>query len=155
MLTAKCQFLSHVNTFCPGLHCWYWYSLNNDATPCALATYTHPFNCLLTQKDVHVSPLPACLPHPDQNRNSIMVCLSDGSASYTQTNDTRGQHTVLRPHCSSSAVRLETKIRGSGSKGVDRIWICLKKSNLNITTKRSILSSYGKSFSPGINFENL
>jgi len=62
-------------------------SSSYNTTPCALATYTHPFRRPFTQKDVHVSPLPARLPHPEQNISSItIVCLSDGSY-------TRGQHT--------------------------------------------------------------
>jgi len=56
--------------------------------------------------DVHVSTLPAHLPHPDQNICSIIASLSDGSISYTQTNDTKAQHIVLHPHRCSSAVRL-------------------------------------------------
>jgi len=103
---VACRFMSHVNTFCRGLHCPYWHSLINNATPCALATYTHPCSHPLTQKDVHVSLLPARLPYLDQNISSIIVCLSDGSVSYSQTNDTRGQHTVLCSYWSSSAVRL-------------------------------------------------
>jgi len=93
---VACKFLSHVNTSCPGLHCPHWHSLNNNATPCALATYTHPFSRPVTQKDVHVSPLPARLPHPYLNISSIIVCLSDGSVSYTKDLwHVRATHTVL------------------------------------------------------------
>jgi len=74
---VDCKFLSDVNTFRPGLHWRHW--LNKNAMPCALATFTHPFSRPLTIKDVHVSPLPAHLHHPDWNISSIIVCLSDGS----------------------------------------------------------------------------
>jgi len=80
---VDCKFLSHVNIFRPGLQCPYWHSFNNNATPCALATYTHPFSRSLTQKDVHVSPQPVCLPHPDQNISSIIVyCLMAVSVTH-------------------------------------------------------------------------
>jgi len=103
---VDCKFMSHVNTFRPGLHCLYWHSLNKNATPCALATYTHPFSCPLTQKDIHVSPLPACLPHLDQNISNIIVCLSDGSVSYTHTIDTTREVPDVRPEFSHPVIIL-------------------------------------------------
>jgi len=96
---VDCKFLSQVNILRPGLNCPYWHSLNNNATTCALATYTHSFSQPLTQKDNHVSPLPACLPHPYQNISITIVCLSDASVSYTQTSGVRFQHFALRFVC--------------------------------------------------------
>jgi len=93
---VDCKFLSHVNTFRPVDDCQYWHSLNNNATPCALATYTHPFIRPLT---IPVRCLTVWrLPHPDWNISSIIVSLSDGSVSYTQTIDIRGQHTQFSVH---------------------------------------------------------
>jgi len=82
------KFLSNAYTFHP-----YWHSLNNNATTCVLATYTHPFRGL-TQKDVHVSPLSSRLPHPNQNISSIIVCFSlwQCQLQIDLSNDTRGQH---------------------------------------------------------------
>jgi len=82
---SNCKFMSCVITFCPGLYCPYWHSLNNSATPCGLAIYTHPFSRPLTQKDVHVSPLPARLPHPGvlgMTLNCIHIFIVTGSLLY-------------------------------------------------------------------------
>jgi len=91
---VDCKFLSHVNTFQPGLHCSYWHSLNHNATACALATYTHSVVRSLERSYMSL----CCLPvYPTQTRILLynIVCLSLG---FSDGFDTRGQHTQFSVH---------------------------------------------------------